>query len=135
MPLGNEVTAGSAGITTTPVPVGMRSCGSNLSPICRGPPATTNPHCRFPAFWGPNCDWVPDQDHGAVGMLAEQAMLAQEVDGTVQILPAGPKAWNVEFKLHAPGGFIVEAQFVKGSVVSARTTAPRAGIRECRRRA
>lgn len=20
---------------------------------------------RFPAFWGPNFDWIPDQDNGA----------------------------------------------------------------------
>ena len=76
--------------------------------------ATTNPHCRFPAFWGPNCDWVPDQDHGAVGMLAVQAMLVQEVDGTIQVLPAWPKDWNVEFKLHAPRNTVVEGIFQDG---------------------
>ena len=30
---------------------------------------------RFPAFWGPNFDWVPDQDHGGVAMIALQRML------------------------------------------------------------
>ncbi|MHC4253785.1 MAG: LamG-like jellyroll fold domain-containing protein, partial [Planctomycetota bacterium] len=25
---------------------------------------------RFPAFWGPNFDWIPDQDHGGVAMTA-----------------------------------------------------------------
>ena len=25
---------------------------------------------RFPAFWGPNYDWTPDQDHGGVLMKA-----------------------------------------------------------------
>ena len=76
--------------------------------------ATTNPHCRFPAFWGPNCDWVPDQDHGAVGMLAVQAMLVQEIDGTIQVLPAWPKEWNVDFKLHAPRNTTVEGIFRDG---------------------
>lgn len=76
--------------------------------------ATTNPHCRFPAFWGPNCDWVPDQDHGAVGMLAVQAMLVQEVNGDIQVLPAWPKDWNVEFKLHAPQRTVVEGHFQDG---------------------
>jgi len=57
---------------------------------------------RFPAFWGPNYDWVPDQDHGSVLMKALQSMLLQ-VDGKrIYLLPAWPKEWDVEFKLHAP---------------------------------
>ena len=32
---------------------------------------------RFPAFWGPNYDWTPDQDHGGVLMKTLQAMLLQ----------------------------------------------------------
>ena len=32
---------------------------------------------RFPAFWGPNYDWIPDQCHGGVLMTALQAMLMQ----------------------------------------------------------
>jgi hypothetical protein len=32
---------------------------------------------RFPAFWGPNYDWVPDQDHGNLNSLALQCMLLQ----------------------------------------------------------
>jgi hypothetical protein len=29
---------------------------------------------RFPAFWGPNCDWTPNQDHGGVLMKTFQAL-------------------------------------------------------------
>ena len=32
--------------------------------------AARNAASRFPAFFGPNYDWVPDQDHGAVAMTA-----------------------------------------------------------------
>jgi hypothetical protein len=32
---------------------------------------------RFPAFWGPNYDWTPDQDHGGVLMKTLQLMLLQ----------------------------------------------------------
>jgi len=32
---------------------------------------------RFPAFWGPNYDWTPDQDHGGVLMKAFQSILLQ----------------------------------------------------------
>ena len=31
---------------------------------------------RFPVFWGPNYDWVPDQDHGGNLMRAMQAFLS-----------------------------------------------------------
>lgn len=27
---------------------------------------------RFPAFWGPNWDWIPDQDHGSTAAIALQ---------------------------------------------------------------
>ena len=86
--------------------------------------ATTNPHCRFPAFWGPNCDWVPDQDHGAVGMLAVQAMLLQEVDGTLHIRPAWPQEWDVEFKLHAPYGTVVVGVVTNGCEEQLEVTPP-----------
>jgi len=39
--------------------------------------ATHNPGNRFPAFWGPNFDWIPDQDHGCSGLTALQTMLLQ----------------------------------------------------------
>lgn len=55
---------------------------------------------RFPAFWGPNYDWVPDQDHGTVNMRALQNMLVQsEVDQT-NWLPAWPTNWNVDFRMY-----------------------------------
>ena len=35
----------------------------------------SNPNYRFPAMWGPNFDWLPDQDHGSNIMLTLQNML------------------------------------------------------------
>lgn len=35
---------------------------------------------RFPAFWGPNWDWIPDQDHGNTAAIALQ-FLCQWVEG------------------------------------------------------
>lgn len=72
--------------------------------------------CRFPAFWGPNYDWTPDQDHGSVAMLGLQAMLLQERDGAILIAPALPRSWNARFRLHASGGTVVEATVVGGRV-------------------
>jgi hypothetical protein len=57
---------------------------------------------RFPVFWGPNYDWVPDQDHGSVLLKGLQAMLLQTDGRRIYVLPAWPKDWDVDFKLHAP---------------------------------
>ncbi|MCX7046919.1 MAG: DUF5703 domain-containing protein [Candidatus Sumerlaeota bacterium] len=66
------------------------------------------PGFRFPAIWGPNFDWMPDQDHGTGGMSALQRMLIQYEGRKILVLPAWPKDWNVAFKLHAPYNTTVE---------------------------
>jgi hypothetical protein len=66
---------------------------------------------RFPAFWGPNYDWVPDQDHGTVNMRALQNMLVQsEVDQT-NWLPAWPTNWNVDFKVYLQQQKVVTGKY------------------------
>jgi hypothetical protein len=77
---------------------------------------------RFPAFWGPNYDWTPDQDHGGVLMKAFQSMLLQTDGRKVFLLPAWPKDWDVEFKLHAPQQTMVEGVFRNGSLQVLRVT-------------
>jgi len=69
-----------------------------------------DPACRFPAFWGPNYDWTPDQCHGGVLMKAVQAMLLQSEGGKIFLLPAWPADWDVDFKLHAPQQTVVEGR-------------------------
>lgn len=77
---------------------------------------------RFPAFWGPNYDWTPDQDHGGVLMKAFQAMLLQTDGSRIYLLPAWPKEWDVEFKLHAPHQTVLEGTYRKGRIESLRVT-------------
>ncbi len=77
---------------------------------------------RFPAFWGPNYDWTPDQDHGGVLMKAFQSMLLQTDGRRLFLLPAWPRDWNVEFKLHAPEQTVIEGVYRDGQVVSLRVT-------------
>jgi alpha-L-fucosidase 2 len=72
---------------------------------------------RFPAFWGPNYDWVPDQDHGGVLLKTLQAMLMQTDGRKIFLLPAWPKEWNVEFKLQAPYRTEVAGRVKGGKVV------------------
>jgi hypothetical protein len=82
---------------------------------------------RFPAFWGPNYDWVPDQDHGGVLMKVLQAMVLQAEPVTragsrLFLLPAWPKEWDVRFKLHAPHGTVVAGAATGGTLVDLQVT-------------
>lgn len=71
---------------------------------------------RFPAFWGPGFDWVPDHNWGGSGMIGIQEMLLQ-VDGQkIHLFPAWPATHDVHFKLHAPGNTTVEAKLKNGKI-------------------
>ncbi|MCS7223123.1 MAG: DUF5703 domain-containing protein [Armatimonadetes bacterium] len=83
-----------------------------------------DPLCRFPAFWGPNYDWTPDQDHGGVLMKALQAMLLQTEGKKIFLFPAWPRNWDVSFRLHAPYRTVLEGKLVNGRLVSLRVTPP-----------
>jgi hypothetical protein len=72
---------------------------------------------RFPVFWGPNYDWVPDQDHGSVLLKAVQSMLLQCDGRRIYLLPAWPKDWDVDFKLHAPYQTTVSGRLEHGRLV------------------
>ncbi len=72
---------------------------------------------RFPAFWGPNYDWVPDQDHGGNAMTALQTMLLQADGNQFYLFPTWPKDWNVSFKLHAPGNTTLQGLYRDGSLL------------------
>jgi hypothetical protein len=76
---------------------------------------------RFPAFWGPNFDWIPDQDHGNVMMIALQRMVLMYDADKIYLLPAWPKEWDLEFKLHAPEGAVVSGSVKDGRLVRWKT--------------
>jgi len=76
---------------------------------------------RFPAFWGPNYDWVPDQDHGGVLMKTLQLMLLQADGDEIRPLPAWPAGWDADFKLRAPGNTVVEGAVRGGKLVKFRS--------------
>lgn len=76
-----------------------------------------DPNARFPAFWGPNYDWTPDQDHGGVLIKATQAMLMQTDGQAIYLLPAWPSDWDVSFKLHAPSHTTVECELKGGKII------------------
>jgi hypothetical protein len=72
---------------------------------------------RFPAFWGPGFDWVPDHNWGGSGMIGLQEMLMQVDDKKIMLFPAWPKNIDVHFKLQAPYNTTVEAQLQDGEIV------------------
>jgi hypothetical protein len=73
---------------------------------------------RYPTFWGPGHDWVPDHNWGGSGMIGLQEMLMQTVDKKIYLFPAWPKDWDVSFKLHAPYQTTVEGVLNEGKVIS-----------------
>ena len=77
---------------------------------------------RFPAFWGPNFDWIPDQDHGGNLLMALQTMLIQADNGKILLLPAWPKNWNCDFKLHAPDKTTIECKVGNGKLVKLKVS-------------
>ena len=77
---------------------------------------------RFPAFWGPNFDWIPDQCNGSVILSTLQYMLMQTDGKKIILLPAWPKEWNASFKLHAPYQTTVEGRVENGKVVDLKVT-------------
>lgn len=77
---------------------------------------------RFPAFWGPGFDWVPDHNWGGSGMIGLQEMLLQTAGDKILLFPAWPEDWNVHFKLYAPGKTVVEAKVENGKAEVIKVT-------------
>jgi len=73
---------------------------------------------RFPAFWGPGYDWMPDHNWGGSAVIGLEEMLLQEDPNTGEliILPAWPKNHDIHFKLYASGGRIVEVTQKDGQI-------------------
>ena len=78
--------------------------------------ANSHPAYRWPATWGPNFDWLPDQDHGGNLLETTQLMLLQSLGDKILLLPAWPKTWDVNFKLRTPRNTIVECVYRRGTI-------------------
>ena len=81
-----------------------------------------NHSSRFPVFWGPNFDWIPDQDHGSNLLMTLQFMLLQTNKDKVIMFPAWPKKWDVKFKLNAPKNTIIEGFFKNNKIMELNIT-------------
>ena len=67
---------------------------------------------------------MPDEDNGGNGLNVLQLMLMQSEGSKIYLLPAWPKKWNVNFKLHAPLNTTVEGVVRDGKVESLKVTPP-----------
>lgn len=77
---------------------------------------------RFPTFWGPGHDWVPDHNWGGSGMIGLQEMLLQTIGDKIYMLPAWPKDVDADFKLHAPKNTVIEAKVRSGEITFLEVT-------------
>lgn len=71
---------------------------------------------RFPSFWGPGNDWVPDHNWGGTGSVGLQEMLIQTLDDKIVLTPTWPKDWNCDFKVHAPKSTTISGKVRNGNV-------------------
>jgi len=71
---------------------------------------------RFPVWYHCSVNEVPDGDNGGTTNITVQSMLMQ-VDGKkIYLLPAWPKNWNVNFRLHAPAKTVIDCQYQDGKI-------------------
>ena len=84
----------------------------------------SDPEQRFPGFWVKGNDYSPDMDNGGVGQHALQLMLMQTEDRKIYLLPAWPKEWNADFRLHAPLNTVITGRVEAGKIVKLDVTPP-----------
>ncbi len=107
-----------------PMQAALLGLAADARNMLTGNAISKHPGSRFPAFWGPNYDWIPDQDHGGNILNTAQLMLMQCEGRRIILLPAWPKNWDAEFKLHAPLNTTVEG-VVKGGKLLRFEVTPR----------
>jgi hypothetical protein len=77
---------------------------------------------RFQWFWKAGGDWIPDLDDGGTGMMTLEMMLMQTHGKRIDLLPAWPKDWAADFKLHAPYQTTIEGHVANGKITRLRVT-------------
>ena len=105
-----------------PIQAALLGLGDEAARDVAARASAVEPGFRFPAMWAAGSDWMPDQDHVGVMMSALQRMLAQYEGDKIMLLPAWPKDWDVDFKLHAPKQTTVECELKGGKIVKLKVT-------------
>ena len=71
---------------------------------------------RFPAFYGPSHDYVPNVPQNGNAMIALQSMLVQYDGRRIMLFPTWPEEWNVEFRVHLPYETTLTGRLQEGEV-------------------
>jgi hypothetical protein len=112
----NRTVSANGGWVQDSIQAAMLGLTANARNLIAASFAAKDGGSRFPGFYGPNYDWTPDQDHPSVASIALQRMLVQ-VDGDhVELLPAWPSDWNVEFRQFGPNGTILMGDYENGAM-------------------
>jgi alpha-L-fucosidase 2 len=77
---------------------------------------------RFSWFWTDHNDYCPDMDNGGGAMTTLQYMVMQCNGKQIRLIPAWPKEWTADFKLHAPYQTIVEGHVENGKIIRLKVT-------------
>ena len=85
----------------------------------------TAPQSRFPAFFGPGHDWLPDFNWGGSAMVGVQEMIVSTDpygDGKIFLLHAWPKDWDLNVKLHVSQQTKISMKVIDGEIVHLEVT-------------
>ena len=91
---------------------------------------TPSAYARFPTFWGPGFDWIPDQDQGGSASHALQLMCLQATGNSLRAFPAWPREWSADFQLHGPAQTTVRGHYRPGAPAHVSTVGETPGQRE-----
>lgn len=73
-------------------------------------------NARFPAFWGPAYDSLPDTDHAANIQTQLQYMVMRREGDTIHLLPAFPREWKCCFRLWVDRETFVSCTYEDGQI-------------------
>lgn len=104
----------AGGWSQDPVDAALLGLESEVAAHLTRQSGMTDKRALFPAFWGPNFDETPDQDHGGMTSLGLMFALLHTNGNEYTAFPAWPKKWNVEFRLPLKRGVYIYGKQTDG---------------------
>lgn len=95
----------------TPIYAAMLGDTENARQLMVEKLSDKNSNVKFPAFFGPGHDWIPDFNWGGAGMVGLQKMLFDSDQDAIYLFTSWPEEWSVNFKLHGYDRTVVEGKY------------------------